>query len=183
MGILSILVSVAFLIYLLLRIERMTTRSRSTVASAPTPSRASDLPDLSEAEIQTQLATMPTKWVSYEGMTPPLKLRIRGLNRDLYRLLTRAEFERHGYGNPETLSRDVLVKVVEQLHPIINANNLVVDWNGAQYPNGNPMPYSPDNLVILMRKDPFLSNFIAEEAGKLGPEDVVHGDMGKGASP
>jgi hypothetical protein len=35
------------------------------------------------------------------------------------------------------------------------------------HPNGKPLPFSPDNLASLMRKDEMLTNFISDETGKL----------------
>ena len=42
----------------------------------------------------------------------------------------------------------------------------MVDWSGAHYQNGMPLPYTPDKLAALMRKDEMLKIFISAESEK-----------------
>ena len=62
------------------------------------------------------------------------------------------------------------MELMKTFLPDINAQAYVLDWEGAQYPNGNPLPFSPDRLAILMRKDEILRVFVTDEAWKLAEE-------------
>jgi hypothetical protein len=169
MGVLSAIIGVVFLIYLLLRIAGMVGGpSRSVqVINEPHDDRPA-LPDRSPEEVEALVASMPTAWVVYEGMTPSLNIQVRGLTEELYRRFTRAQADAFGQ---EVLAR---LPMTEKLNlmtgwiPIINAQGYVVRWSGAQYPNGKPLPATSENLAMLMRKDEMLKNFISEEANKLG---------------
>ncbi len=133
---------------------------------------AAALPELShrsDAEVSALLANMPTTWVTYEGMTPPLQLKIRGLSHELYRRFTKAQLDAFGRDALNSMSPSEAMEVVKGLLPDINATAYVIDWKGATYPNGKPVPYTPDNMASLMRKDDLLRNFVSDEAGKLGP--------------
>lgn len=50
------------------------------------------------------------------------------------------------------------------------AEAYVLDWEGATYPNGAPMLYSPENLAAFMATDPHLVAFIRQEAHRLSPK-------------
>ena len=112
MGILSVAVSVVFLVYLLLRISGMVggTTTRTTIVEERYDHRPK-LSDLSEAEIQSQYAMMPTDWVIYQGMSPPLQLKVRGLTEELYRRVMRRHLDAFGQDTlermpmPEKLAR------------------------------------------------------------------------------
>ena len=68
---------------------------------------AAALPELShrsDAEVSALLANMPTTWVTYEGMTPPLQLKIRGLSHELYRRFTKAQLDAFGRDPLNTMS-------------------------------------------------------------------------------
>lgn len=166
MGFLSGLIGVVFLVYMLLRISRMLGGPRSTVVIT-NPAAPPQLWGKSAAEIQSSLDNMPTKWVAYEGMTPPLQLKIRGLTGDLYQTFVHFHVDAYGRQQLESMSPQDRAETLQKLRPAINAEAYVVDWNGAQYPNGNPLRFSPDNLAAFMRKDEMLVNFISEEAGNL----------------
>jgi hypothetical protein len=112
---------------------------------------------------------MPTAWVTYDGMTPPLQLKIRGLTQELYRRFTKAQLDAFGRDTLNSLPPSEAMEVVKGLLPDVNAAAYVLDWKGATYPNGKPLPYTPDNMASFMRKDDMLRNFVSDEAGKLGP--------------
>jgi hypothetical protein len=56
----------------------------------------------------------------------------------------------------------------EFLLPVV-ADAYVSNWEGAQYPNGNAMPFSPANLAIMMAKDHHLGAFVQSEAERISP--------------
>ena len=103
-------------------------------------------------------------------MTPPLKLKLRGLTEELYRRFTRSCIDIHGRDNLDMLTMNEKLEIMKGLLPNINAKAYVTDWSDAQYPNGTPMAYASDDLAVFMRKDEFLRNFISEEARKLAPD-------------
>lgn len=168
MGALSALIGVVFLVYLLLRIVRMLDGGPRTPSVAP--QGPPELPKRSEAEIETLLESMPTKWVAYEGMTPPLELKIRGLTYELWRRFARHHLDQFGQHTLDALPVAEAAKVSASLLPNINDQAYVLDWRGMTYPNGNPLPYTSENLATLMRKDEFLMNFVSKEAEKLSPD-------------
>lgn len=165
---LSVAVSVVFLIYLLLRISRMLGGNNRVVHTEPVASPP-ELPHRSDEEVNALLASMPTAWVTYDGMTPPLQLKIRGLTQELYRRFTKAQLDAFGRDTLNSLPPSEAMEVVKGLLPDVNAAAYVLDWKGATYPNGKPLPYTPDNMASFMRKDDMLRNFVSDEAGKLGP--------------
>ena len=168
MGFISAAVSVAFLIYLILRISRMVWGTTTVVSTAPAPGLP-DLPDRSKAEVNALLASMPTAWVTYEGMTPPLQLKLRGLTHELYRRFTTEFLDAYGRQNFDHLPQHEIMEVMMKILPDLNASAYVLDWKGATYTNGNPLPYTRDNMASLMRKDEMLRNFVSDQAGKIGP--------------
>ncbi|HKZ09222.1 MAG TPA: hypothetical protein VJL61_00785 [Rhodanobacteraceae bacterium] len=165
---LSVAVSIVFLVYLLLRISRMLGGGTRVVQVGPDVAPP-ELPHRSDTEINALLASMPTAWVTYEGMTPPLQLKVRGLSHELYRRFTKAKLDAYGRDLLNSLPPSEAIAIAKSLLPDVNAAAYVVDWKGAMYPNGKAVPYSPDNMATLMRKDEMLRNFISDEAGKLGP--------------
>jgi hypothetical protein len=169
MGFLSVAVSVVFLIYLLLRISRMVGGTTTTVVSHQTIGVPPDWPHRSDAEIQALLASMPTEWVTYEGMTPPLQLKVRGLTQELFRRFVSAQHDNFGRDVLARLSTSEQIEVGKSLLPNVISLAYVVDWKGVAYPNGNPVPYTPDNLASLLRKDEMLTNFIDAQAERIGP--------------
>jgi hypothetical protein len=168
MGVLSALVSVAFLVYLLLRISKMVGGTRTVSTNRP-EGDSTTFPKRSEAEIDSLLASMPTAWVVYDGMTPALNLKIRGMTEELYRRFTSRALDDYGRQVLNSLPYQEMMAVAASLLPSINAEAYVVEWNGAQYPNGNPLPATVDNLAMLIRNDEMLRNFISNEAERLSP--------------
>ena len=123
------------------------------------------LPDRTTEEVEALIESMPSKWVFYEGMTPPLKLKVRYQTYENFRRFSRKYIDGIGQHNFERLSQEQQQDLL--LH--IAADAYVCDWEGAHYPNGNPLPYTPANLFSLMTSDPLLINFITEQSHKLGP--------------
>jgi hypothetical protein len=113
-------------------------------------------PPLSRAEFERQVAAMPVEWIVYEGSTPPLKLKIRGISEALYR-----QFARRHIG---TIGEDIYNRMTpEQQRAVtraINAELYVLDWDDARYANGNKIPFSAPSLELLLQKDPDLEAFL-----------------------
>jgi hypothetical protein len=54
------------------------------------------------------------------------------------------------------------------LLPVI-AEAYAIEWEGAQYQNGAPMPYSPANLALFMAGDQHLIAFVSQKAERISP--------------
>lgn len=173
MGAIYVIVSVLFAVYLLLRILKMLGGGS---ANAAPPSRSSEkfdpnrfntapLPERSAAELESQKNDLKSEWVTYQGATPPLKLLIQGQSYESYRRVVRSQIDLVGQENVERLPPEALA----DLNRTILANAYVKDWEGAQYPNGNVMPFTPDNLVVRLSGDPYLETFITGEAKRVSP--------------
>jgi hypothetical protein len=177
MAIISSLIAVAFLIYLVLRIVGMIGGYRTNVTLQTTrtpetpppfdPNRfnTSPLPQRAQKELEQIQSSMRTEWVTYAGATPPLRLHVRGQSYEGFRRVTRKYIDLTGQDNFDRLSQQ---QKVEFLLPVI-AEAYVSDWEGAQYSNGNAMPFSPANLAIMMAKDPHFGAFVQCEAERLSP--------------
>ena len=177
MAIISGLISVAFLTYLVLRISGMIGGYRATVTLGTTgtpetpppfdPNRfnTSPLPQRTQTELEQIVSSMQTEWVTYAGATPPLRLRVRGQSYEGFRRVIRKYIDLKGQDHFDRLSQE---QKMEFLLPVI-ADAYVSDWEGAQYPNGNAMPFSPANLAIMMAKDPHLGAFVKSEAERISP--------------
>ncbi len=180
MAILWGIIGVLFVIVLLLRIGKMTGAVTTTVKTVHgsydqdgkfhpgelAGSGVVPLPVRSPVELQQQAASMPVEWISYPGMTPPLKLQIRGTSQEMYRRVCRKYIDQFGQDNFAQLPKD-------QMHAVmcsIKAEAYVLDWDGAQYPNGAAMPFSPSNLAILLGNDPFLDTFLSEQVERISPK-------------
>jgi hypothetical protein len=177
MAIISGLIAVAFLIYLVLRIVGMiggyrtnvtlqTTRTTKTPPPFdPNHFNTSPLPRRTQNELKQIQNSMRTEWVTYGGATPPLRLHVRGQSYEGFRRVTRKYIDLTGQDNFDRLSQQ---QQVEFLIPVI-AEAYVLAWEGAQYSNGNEMPFSPANLAIMMAKDPHFGAFVQSEAERLSP--------------
>jgi hypothetical protein len=171
-------VGVLFAVYLLLRISRMLGATKTTVEFVPAPQpqaptetfhddrfNTAPLPERSASELAEQANALKSEWVTYNGFTPPLKLLIKGQSYESYRRVARSQIKLLGQQNVERLSSEQMA----DFNRSIVARAYVGDWEGAQYPNGNAMPFSPENLRLLMAKDPYLESFITNEAKRVSP--------------
>jgi hypothetical protein len=177
MGVLVGIVTVLFLIYLLLRIFGMLGVSKPVVTVQqvqnsgpqekfdPTHFNTAHLPQRTAEEIHQIQDSMSIEWVVYSGATPPLRLRVSGQTYESYRRIVRKHIDEIGQENMERLSPELL----NSFNNAIIADAYVVDWEGAQYPNGNAMPYSTENLSVLLARDPYLLNFLTTEARRISP--------------
>jgi hypothetical protein len=175
MGVIYSLIAIFFLIYLVLRIVRMLSpRSRVAVDRSKTEAEerfsadrfnTAPLPAQSAEETAKQLASQPTEWVTYNGMTPPLRLNIRGQSYESYRRVARVHIDVVGQKNMERFSEAQIAGI----NNLIVADAYVTDWEGAKYPNGNPMPFSPQDLAVLLSKDEHLLAFVSREAKRISP--------------
>lgn len=126
----------------------------------------SPLPIRSLVELASETAKLRTEWVTYGGATPPLKLKVTAQSYESYRRMARQMIDRDiGQENVERLS----VEQLEAFNHSVLATAYVADWDGAQYPNGSPMPFSVGNLVVMMAQDPYLEAFIVNEARRISP--------------
>src|SRR5580693_8555600 len=82
-----------------------------------------------------------------------------------FRRVIRKYIDRIGQDHFDQLSQQ---QKEEFLLPVV-AEAYVSDWEGAQYPNGNAMPFSPANLAIMMAKDPHLGALVESEAERISP--------------
>ena len=101
MGVLSVTIGVAFLVYLLLRIASILGGQNTKVGSTHVMTEEHYdnrpiLPKKSAEEIGGELAQLPSKWLMYDGATPPLELKVRGITEELYRRLMRAHLDAFG---------------------------------------------------------------------------------------
>jgi hypothetical protein len=120
---------------------------------------------LSSEEFEQQAASMPVEWITYVGMTPELLLKIRGTTQGMFRQTTRKYINIIGQENFERLSTSERNAMMDA----IMAEAYVLDWNGALYPNGNPMPYSASSLAVMLAKDPLLGTFLSDQDERLNP--------------
>lgn len=169
MGVLTVIVTVVFLVYLLLRIAGMVGGgSPNTASSTLSEDNRPALPHRTPQEVQALFDSMPSEWVSYEGATPTLNLHVRGVTHELYRRVTRNHMEAYGLSVLDNMPIEQKMEVSNGMLPSINATAYVIGWRGAEYPNGKPLPYTPENLATLMRKDEMLRNFVSAESQRIG---------------
>ncbi len=109
---------------------------------------------------------MPVEWVTYLGATPPLKLKIRGTSLEMYRRACRKYIDLIGEENFRRLSPEQAKATTRQ----INAETYVLDWEGAMYPNGAPMPFIPASLATMLGNDPHLEAFLSNEVERISPK-------------
>ena len=117
------------------------------------------------AEIGAISDTMSSEWCVYEGVTPPLRLKIRGQSLENYARITRLHLDEFGRDSYAALPPQQQAQILSR----ISADAYVVDWEGALYPNGNPLPFTQQNLMAMIEKDSFLWPFIQEHAHRLSP--------------
>jgi hypothetical protein len=172
----SFLISILVVAILALVVVRMIVGTKTTVTMIPGSvdqsgkfypaiAGASPLPQRTSEEIERLLNSMPVAWIIYNGMTPPLRLRIRGTNDELYRRFCRKFIDGVGQENFSHFSPQQIAAA----RCCINAEAYAVDWEGPKYPNGNAIPFSPSILATMLQKDSFFDAFLTEEVGKLTP--------------
>jgi hypothetical protein len=146
-------------IYFVVRIARAPAR-RSPGPFDPTHFNTARLPRRTYAELKGQ-----TEWVTYNGRTPSLRLRVRGNSYEGFRRVVRKHIDRVGQDYFEQLS------AAERMQFLLQAiaEAYVIEWEGAEYPNGGPMPFSPANLALFMAGDQHLTAFVNQEADRLSP--------------
>jgi hypothetical protein len=166
MGLIAALVSIGLLIVLAIWLTKLAEAKRAVVDLEQTRTIPSS--PRSEGELERLLVSMPKTWATYPGATPRLDLRIRGLTEELYRRFTRAYLDSDGVKQfVESLPLAQRIDAMRSHLPEIIARAYVTDWRGAQYPNGQPIPFDPQYLVAMMRKDEMLEVFITQQAKQL----------------
>ncbi len=158
-------IAVLSLVYLILRILKIVGGERVVVEARGWNEPLPPLPARSSEEVAAMIADMPSNWLIYDGMTPSLRLQIRGQSYENYRRVTRKYIDEIGQDNFALLSPEQL----QSVNNLIMSEAYVVAWEGAHYPNGNPLPFTPQNLAILLDRDAFLVSFITDEAHRLSP--------------
>ncbi len=123
------------------------------------------LPERSPKEVEHLVQSLPCEWVTYEGCTPPLRLKVRGQTYETYRRMVRAHIDGIGQHYFESLDSAQQTDIFN----LIIADIYVTAWEGAQYQNGNPLPFTPENLRILFQRDPLLLNFVIDNARRISP--------------
>lgn len=161
----SFVIGILVIAVLILVIASYAGGTKVTVVTTDTDTGAPPLPGRTPEELAAMQEALPTRWVTYMGSTPPLKLEIRGQDYESYRRVMR----KHLDGLSEGARRSLTETILQMLNLHVVADAYVIDWASASYSNGNPMPYSPANLVAKMIADPPLVNFITENARAISP--------------
>ena len=170
----SAIIGVLVIVILALVIIQMVggTKTKITYQFEPQPGTGPPpLPGRTPGEIKEALDAMPSEWVTYEGATPPLKLHIRGLTHENLRRVSRKLIDQMG---GQQAMDQLPVEQVTQLMLGMNSNLIaeayVLDWEGARYPNGAPMPFSASNMATRLDGDPYLLTFVTDHAHRLSPD-------------
>jgi len=160
-------VVVVMAIYFVLRIAVVSRNSGPQPTEAFDPNRFNTvpLPKRTVTELKAHVDALRTEWVTYNGRTPPLRLKLRGNSYEDFRRRSQNYIDRIGQDHFERLSD---AQLMQFLLPVI-AEAYVVEWEGAQYQNGAPMPYCPDNLALFMAGDQHLMAFVKQEAERISP--------------
>ncbi|MDR3513477.1 MAG: hypothetical protein P4L73_17700 [Caulobacteraceae bacterium] len=161
----SVLVIVALVVLIIRALVGHKSEVKITYGGPVQPSALPPLPKLTPAEIEARSSAMVSEWVEYAGATPPLRLHVRGQSHETYRLFSRKHIDLIGEDAVQAMPETMLAN----LNHIVMADAYVTGWEGAVYPNGAPMPYSPRNLAIMMGADPYLVTFISQTAERLSP--------------
>jgi hypothetical protein len=176
MAVLGAIVAILTIIGLILQIAKNTGGIKTTTSTVqghfdeggkfhPGPALPAPLP-LTQEEFDRQLASMPVEWVTYMGATPSVRLKIRGVTELMYRQICRKYINMMGQEQFERMpfsEKDAVIRM-------INSELYVLDWDGAAYPNGNPMPFSPSALMLLLDKDQHLRAFLSDEVARISPK-------------
>ena len=70
----------------------------------------------------------------------------------------------------DAMPTDQARNVLAALNPRLIATAYVIDWEGAIYPNGSPMPFTISNIATRLEQDPYLLTFVTDEAHRLSPD-------------
>ncbi|MBS0195071.1 MAG: hypothetical protein JSR34_12615 [Proteobacteria bacterium] len=162
MAFLSVAISVAFLIYLILRILRMLGGTTATVQTRMQAIQAG--PDITDKAILSQLDRMPTEWVTYAGAGLTFRLKIRGLSEVLRSKISQTYLMSVGSDNihPSAMQEFVMTHL-----PEVTARCYVTDWEGAKNADRSTIRYTPDNLAYFLRKDEAMLEFVLSEAARV----------------
>lgn len=120
---------------------------------------------LTPEEFERTVASMPVKWVTYEGTTPPLNLKIRGASEEMFVQACRRcvnDIGQDRYDRMTVQERENVVKSVM-------AGLYVLGWQGARYSNGSEMPFSPPDMTLMLERDPHLVTFLSEQVRQISP--------------
>jgi hypothetical protein len=165
---LGIIVAVLTIMRTLASEKRTEGQIQGTVSRTNSPAAPhltlSPLP-LTRADFEQLLAKMPVEWVAYEGMTPPLKLKIRGTTDVLYRYLLRKKID----GIGEDAYKLMNLEQQSAATRAVSAELYVLDWEGAQYVNGNAIPFSASSLELMLQRDPDLEAFLSGQVKRISP--------------
>jgi hypothetical protein len=148
-----------YFIFSLLNVYRLRPRwDPNRFNTAPLPTRSAE-------QLKARDDASESHWVTYNGRTPPLRLKVRGNSYEGFRRVCRKYIDSIGQDHFDRLAE---ADRVQFMLPVM-AEAHVLDWDGAQYQNGTPMPYSPANLALFMAEDQHLIAFVAQEGGRISP--------------
>lgn len=169
----SVIIGLLLIVVLVLVIVRMVGGTKTTITYQVEGQQGSlpPLPDKSPEEIKADFAAMSSEWVEYAGATPPLKLRIRGLTHENLRRVSRKLIDELGGQRAiDQLPVDQATQLLFGMNSKLVAEAYVLEWDGALYPNGAPMPYSAANMATRLDADPYLMTFVTDHAHRLSPD-------------
>jgi hypothetical protein len=164
----AIIIGLLVIVVLIFRIIQMAggTRAVYTVVHHQQPADIDEASGYrSPEEIKAISDAMPSEWCLYEGMTPPLMIKIRGQSEENYTRIVRQNMGAIGRENFKFLSE----AQKDELHKRSCIEAYVINWEGALYPNGHPLPFSVGNLMGLIERDPLIFPFIIDNAHRLSP--------------
>ena len=169
----GVILSILLIVVLVLLIVRLVGGTKTSITYQVGPQDSDALPALPQrapAEVKAIFDGMPSKWVTYAGATPPLRLHVRGMNYEGLRRVTRKLID-EGVGQHivDRIPEGQLPQFMAGLQPQLVAEAYVLDWDGAQYPNGGAMPFSVANVAARLSADPYLMTFVTDEAHQLSP--------------
>lgn len=90
-------------------------------------------------------------------------LRAGRSNRKYSELLSKRMRPHQRQISDNTLDPDTAEKIMTEVY----ADSIIIGWEGVCYPNGDPMPYTRDNVIRLLLDLPDLFADIQEQAQKL----------------
>lgn len=166
MGIaIGVLVMILLVVVIVRNIVGYRVETTISFPSGPETSEQPEIPTPSQAELAARSAAMPSEWVEYPGATPPLKLHVRGQTYETYRLFVR----KHLNGVGQEVFEAMSPAMAANFHHTVMADAYVCGWEGAAYPNGAPLAFTPQKLALMLDSDPYLEGFLLETAHRLCP--------------
>ena len=170
----SALIGLLVIVILVLVIVQMIGGTKTKITYQFEPQQGYEPPPLPERtpdEIKAGFDAMPSEWVTYEGATPPLRLHLRGSTYENLRRVSRNLIDQMGGQKAmDQLPVEQVTQLMFGINSKLIAEAYVLDWEGAQYPNGAAMPFSSSNMAALLDSDSYLLTFVTDHAHRLSPD-------------